>query len=242
MSVFRGASGPFLESPHHYRMLGFIAACAAVQVAARFRVADVSGAGLPRLRLALGGQECISDADGLVAAPPLVPGAYRITVLSTSDAPGQRFLQPQGSLVVDELSAAEYADPADYPTITVYRTAELRVLVVDSADAALENFTVMLKAGDEVLSTSTDKLGYAFFSLSEEGKFRTGGKYDLEVEDPKKGYTQNGQDLKVEFSTSFYKVVMEKNSGDTGKTPSMIGVLGQPTTKQVFAFFDRNIT
>ena len=207
-------------------MLGFIAACAAVQVAARFRVADVSGAGLPRLRLALGGQECISDADGLVAAPPLVPKAYRVAVLSTSDAPGQRFLQPKGSLVVDELSAAEYADPADYPTITVYRTAELRVLVVDSADAALENFTVTLKAGGETpLSASTDKLGYAFFSLSEEGKFRAGDKYDLEVNDPQSNYKQNISSHKVEFSTSFYKVVMVKSDSDPGKAPSMIGVL-----------------
>ena len=73
-------------------MLGFVLACAAVQVAARFRVADVSGTGLPHLRLQLGGQECVSDADGLVAAPPLVPGSYRLAVLSTSDAPGTRFL------------------------------------------------------------------------------------------------------------------------------------------------------
>ena len=75
-------------------MLGFFVTCAAVQVAARFRVADVSGTGLPHLRLELGGQECVSDADGLVVAPPLVPGSYKVTVLSTSDAPGRHFLQP----------------------------------------------------------------------------------------------------------------------------------------------------
>lgn len=172
-------------------MLGFFVTCAAVQVAARFRVAGVSGTGLPHLRLELGGQECVSDADGLVVAPPLVPGSYRVTVLSTSDAPGRYFLQPQGSLVVNELSAAEYADPAAYPTVTVYRAAELRVLVVNSADTALPNFSAKLIEGEEVLlSATTDSMGYAAFALLETEKFRVDRKYTLKVKDPKNEYLE----------------------------------------------------
>ena len=222
-------------------MLEFFVTLAAAQVAARFRVADVSGAGVPRLRLQLGGQECVSDADGLVVAPPLAQGAYRVAVLSTSDGPGVRFLQPRSSLVVNELSAAEYADPAAYPTVTVYRASELRVLVVDSADSALSGFKVVLKNGDDELqSASTDEQGYATFSLSEEGAFRAEGTYGLEVEDLGNRYSQNTNGLTVKFSTSFTKVVMTKSS-DTGKAPSLIGVLAQPVTKQVVVFFDREL-